>query len=36
MAFYAFYSYLNSNFELAPGYLNPALLMAFQELGPGQ
>ena len=23
-AFYAFYSYLNSNFELAPVYLNPA------------
>ena len=37
MAFYAFYSYLNLKFELAPVYLNPAsFFSAFQELGPGQ
>ena len=36
MAFYAFYSYLNSNFEPAPGYLNPALLIGLPGIRVGQ
>ena len=36
MAFYAFYSYLNSNFELAPGYFNPALLIGLPGIRVGQ
>ena len=34
MAFYAFYSYLNLKFELAPVYLNPALLIGLPGIRP--
>ena len=32
--FYAFYSYLNLKFELAPVYLNPALLIGLPGIRP--